>query len=314
MNIVVTGAYGQLGGELCRQLGAEAIPLDIDTLDLTDGPAVVERMLASEARGDHQLRRLYPGGQGRERAGEVPGRQRGGRRAPGAGVRPARLPAGADQHRLRVRRGVPRRRGRGAKTIRRRRKAFMPGRSWKASGPPPRHPKHLIVRTCGLYARPSDPRAANFVRTMLRLGGTRPELRVVADQHCTPTYVPHLARAILFLLGAATAAAPAPWGTYHVTNTGADDLARVCRGDLPPGGDAGRGPADHHGRVRRAGAAAVVQRARHGGLPSARRAGDARLESGAGGVFCGVEGIADTAGCKLQAEPTTRASPLSTNH
>ena len=35
MNIVVTGADGQLGGELCRQLGADAIPLDIDTLDLT---------------------------------------------------------------------------------------------------------------------------------------------------------------------------------------------------------------------------------------------------------------------------------------
>ena len=46
MRIAVTGAYGQLGGELCRQLGAAAIPLDIDTLDLTDGPAVIERMLA----------------------------------------------------------------------------------------------------------------------------------------------------------------------------------------------------------------------------------------------------------------------------
>jgi dTDP-4-dehydrorhamnose reductase len=59
----------------------------------------------------------------------------------------------------------------------------------------------------------------NFVRTMLRLGQSRPELRVVADQRCTPTYVPHLARAIAFLLGAATGRA-APWGTYHVTNTG----------------------------------------------------------------------------------------------
>jgi dTDP-4-dehydrorhamnose reductase len=54
---------------------------------------------------------------------------------------------------------------------------------------------------------------------MLRLGSTRPELRVVADQHCTPTYVPHLARALLFLVGA-TPGRPAPWGTYHVTNTG----------------------------------------------------------------------------------------------
>ena len=46
MKIAVTGAYGQLGGELCRQLGADAIPLDIDTLDLIDGQAVTERMLA----------------------------------------------------------------------------------------------------------------------------------------------------------------------------------------------------------------------------------------------------------------------------
>ena len=81
-----------------------------------------------------------------------------------------------------------------------------------------RHPQHLIVRTCGLYARPSDQRAANFVRTMLRLGSTRPELGVVADQHCTPTFVPHLARAIMFLLGAD--AKRRPWGTYHVTNVG----------------------------------------------------------------------------------------------
>ena len=40
------------------------------------------------------------------------------------------------------------------------------------------HPKHLIVRTCGLYARPSDPRATNFVKTMLRLGGDCPNFRV----------------------------------------------------------------------------------------------------------------------------------------
>ena len=40
MKIAVTGAYGQLGGELCRLLGSDALPLEIDSLDLTDGPAV----------------------------------------------------------------------------------------------------------------------------------------------------------------------------------------------------------------------------------------------------------------------------------
>ena len=44
MKTLVTGAYGQLGGELCRRLGPRAIPIDIDTLDLTDGPAVAARV------------------------------------------------------------------------------------------------------------------------------------------------------------------------------------------------------------------------------------------------------------------------------
>ena len=48
----------------------------------------------------------------------------------------------------------------------------------------------------------------------------RDRIRVVADQHCTPSYVPHVARAILYLAGVDRPAA-APWGIYHVTNRGA---------------------------------------------------------------------------------------------
>ena len=57
---------------------------------------------------------------------------------------------------------------------------------------------------------------------------TRPELRIVADQHCTPTYVPHLARAILFLLGDRRPAGP-------VGNLPRDQHRRRRRGtSLPP--------------------------------------------------------------------------------
>ena len=48
----------------------------------------------------------------------------------------------------------------------------------------------------------------------------RNAVKVVDDQHCTPSYVPHVARAVLFLVGT-TRSEPAPWGVYHVTNRGA---------------------------------------------------------------------------------------------
>ena len=77
--------------------------------------------------------------------------------------------------------------------------------------------KHYIVRTCGLYtvSAAGPQRGRNFVDTMLVLAGKRAGLRIVNDQTCTPSYVPHLARGLLDLLGSA------PFGTYHLTHRGA---------------------------------------------------------------------------------------------
>jgi dTDP-4-dehydrorhamnose reductase len=77
------------------------------------------------------------------------------------------------------------------------------------------HGRHFVVRTCGLYGwLAAGARQGNFVETMLRLGRERGHVRVVDDQHCTPSFVPHVARAILFLIGTEA------YGTYHVVNAG----------------------------------------------------------------------------------------------
>jgi dTDP-4-dehydrorhamnose reductase len=66
-----------------------------------------------------------------------------------------------------------------------------------------------IVRTSWLFGASGH----NFVRTMLRLGAERDEVRVVADQRGAPTYVGHLADATRTLL-------ERPHGLWHVAADG----------------------------------------------------------------------------------------------
>jgi dTDP-4-dehydrorhamnose reductase len=66
-----------------------------------------------------------------------------------------------------------------------------------------------IVRSSWLFGATGH----NFVRTMLRLGRERDEVRVVDDQRGCPTYVAHLARAT-------EAVVEFPFGVYHVAAGG----------------------------------------------------------------------------------------------
>lgn len=71
---------------------------------------------------------------------------------------------------------------------------------------------HVIVRTAWLYGYYGK----NFVATMVRLMNEKDSVSVVADQHGSPTYAPHLADAIHTIITSARI----DYGIYHFTNMG----------------------------------------------------------------------------------------------
>ena len=70
--------------------------------------------------------------------------------------------------------------------------------------------KFFIVRTSWVYGA----NGKNFVKTMLRVGKTHDEVRVVCDQIGTPTYCPDLARLLCDM------AESEKYGYYHASNEG----------------------------------------------------------------------------------------------
>lgn len=73
------------------------------------------------------------------------------------------------------------------------------------------NPRHLIVRTSGLYGHAgARGKGGNFVETMLRLAKSDKPLRVVDDQRLSPTSTREFAERLVVLIGSAAR------GTFHL--------------------------------------------------------------------------------------------------
>lgn len=222
MKILITGAKGQLGAELCRQLGDFAIGADLPDFDLTDPDSV-----------DAAMRHVSP---------EIVINTAAYTKVDRAEEEPREC------HEVNVN---------GAENLTEACRDYdVPllqlstdyvfcgneplGRPWRETDIPLPHGvyavskfhaerivagwhKHFIVRTCGLYGHTGGTAANNFARKMLSLGAKQSEVRVVDDQVCTPSYVPDIAKAIRFLLATQT------YGLYHVVNGGETTWCRFAK-------------------------------------------------------------------------------------
>jgi dTDP-4-dehydrorhamnose reductase len=85
--------------------------------------------------------------------------------------------------------------------------------------------RYAIVRTAWVVSAHGN----NFIKTMLRVGATNPTLRVVDDQHGSPTSATDLAAALAKITMRLVEDDTAPTGTYHFSNAGAVTWAGFAR-------------------------------------------------------------------------------------
>lgn len=89
--------------------------------------------------------------------------------------------------------------------------------------------RHVIVRTSWVYSA----HGSNFVKTMLRLGAERDELRIVDDQHGAPTSAANLASAILAVVGRIVVGSGTDlFGTFHYADRGETTWRRFAEAIL----------------------------------------------------------------------------------
>jgi len=209
--VVVTGSRGQLGAELCRQFGPEAVGLDLPEFDLGDGDRVRAALDAIQPRvvvntAAFTLVDRAESEADRCRLVNVDGVARLAEACRSLDSALVQISTdyvfGGDAGRRTAYRETDQPDPQGV-YARSKLESERAAAQWQ---------KHLIVRTCGLYGRLGERSSGNFVEAILRRAAAGKPLRVVDDQRCSPSYTPHVARAIRFLVGIDAR------GIYHVTN------------------------------------------------------------------------------------------------
>ncbi|MGD9236676.1 MAG: dTDP-4-dehydrorhamnose reductase [Desulfobacterales bacterium] len=217
MNIIITGANGQLGRELTRQAkstGFDVHPFDRQQLDITNKNRI-KQVLANRSPAVVINAAAYTNV---DRAEDEPDRAHAVNTDG-----PAYLARYCADHRLAlihistdyVFDGTSDRPYRESDPIA---PLGIYGQS-KAKGEAAVRsalPEHIIVRTSWLYSVYGH----NFVNTILKLAAEKKTLKVVADQLGSPTSAADLAAATLIIARKIGTSEKSAWGTYHYCGAG----------------------------------------------------------------------------------------------
>lgn len=211
MKVAVTGAGGQLGTDLVRQLqarGDEVVALDVAEVDFA-APATVAPAIAALAADWVINCAAYTAVDRAEAEPELAARvnrDSAGEVARGAATSGARLVQVSTDFIFDGAQGRPYREDDPARPL------GVYGRTKWEGEQRVREvlPEAVVLRTAWVYAA----HGRNFARTILGLAAERERLTVVDDQVGTPSWTADIARAILALIDAGAE------GTWHFTNEG----------------------------------------------------------------------------------------------
>src|SRR3989441_4400330 len=222
MRILVTGAKGQLGQELQRVLrGEEVIAADRPEYALTD-PMLGEKVAAQ--RPDLVIHATaYTDVDGCERNPKIAFavNAQGTRRvAEGAAKANARLIYISTDYVFDGKKMEPYTERDPVNPLNAYGRSKLAGEEEAVKG----CRRTLVLRTSWLYGV----HGKNFVKTILRLAVTQPEVRVVEDQRGSPTYARHLAQVIAGLIRSDVT------GEIHAGGAGGSCRGELGKGMLPP--------------------------------------------------------------------------------